>query len=100
MRSVIVRTVTFVLIIFPLLLLQCNTTQSKQENNITPDADNGGISLPEGFSALVVADNLGRGRHIDVNDNGDIYMALRSLNNGKGIVRGCKIVLQTLMHMH
>lgn len=49
-------------------------------------ADNGGLSLPEGFSALVVADNLGSGRHITVNDNGDIYMALRSLRDGKGIV--------------
>lgn len=51
-----------------------------------PDDDNGGLVLPEGFSALVVADTLGRGRHIAVNSNGDIYMALRSLHDGKGIV--------------
>jgi glucose/arabinose dehydrogenase len=50
-----------------------------------PD-DNGGLTLPAGFSALVVADKLGSGRHIVVNNNGDIYLALRSLKNGKGIV--------------
>ena len=50
-----------------------------------PD-DNGGLTLPAGFSALVVADKLGSGRHIVVNSNGDIYLALRSLKNGKGIV--------------
>jgi glucose/arabinose dehydrogenase len=33
-----------------------------------------------------VADKLGSGRHIVVNSNGDIYLALRSLNKGKGIV--------------
>ncbi|MGM0463089.1 MAG: PQQ-dependent sugar dehydrogenase [Bacteroidota bacterium] len=67
------------------LCLHCNTGKVNPES-LNPDPDNGGISLPEGFRALVVADNLGRGRHIDVNTNGDIYMALRSLNNGNGIV--------------
>ena len=72
-------------LVLPLTFLTCNT-QDGNPRRLSPDADNGGISLPEGFSALVVADNLGRGRHIDVYDNGDIYMALRRLNNGKGIV--------------
>ncbi len=43
----------------------------------TCDADNGGIQLPEGFCAVVVADSLGRARHITVRDNGDLYVALR-----------------------
>ena len=47
---------------------------------------NGGITLPAGFSAVVVADNLGLGRHIAVNDNGDIYIILYKLKNKKGIV--------------
>lgn len=38
--------------------------------------DNGGLQLPEGFQALVVADNVGRTRRIAVRDNGDIYAAL------------------------
>jgi glucose/arabinose dehydrogenase len=49
-------------------------------------ADNGGLTLPGGFSAMIFADKLGSGRHIVVNDNGDVYLALRSLHKGNGIV--------------
>tara|TARA_B100000212_G_scaffold335792_2_gene308255 strand:+ start:5789 stop:7465 length:1677 start_codon:yes stop_codon:yes gene_type:complete len=38
--------------------------------------DNGGLQLPEGFKALVVADNVGRARRLAVRENGDIYAAL------------------------
>ena len=48
--------------------------------------DNDGLTLPTGFSSLIAADKLGSGRHIAVKSNGDIYLALRSLHNGKGIV--------------
>ncbi len=41
------------------------------------DPDNGGLSLPPGFCALVVADDLGRARHLAVRSNGDIYVLLR-----------------------
>jgi glucose/arabinose dehydrogenase len=41
------------------------------------DADNGGLTLPAGFCALVVHPGVGEGRHIVVNDNGDIYVILR-----------------------
>jgi len=37
---------------------------------------NGGIRLPEGFCAQVVADDLGPARHLAVNANGDVYVAL------------------------
>jgi len=40
------------------------------------DPDNGGLILPGDFEAVVVADSLGRARHIAVNDNGDIYVKL------------------------
>ena len=40
------------------------------------DPDNGGITLPPGFCALVVADNLGAARHMTVAPNGDLYVAL------------------------
>jgi len=48
--------------------------------------DNGGITLPQGFSAVVFADKLGSGRHLAIKQNGDIYLALESLKNGNGIV--------------
>ncbi len=42
------------------------------------DPDNGGITLPAGFCALVAADGLGAARHIVVAPNGDLYVALQS----------------------
>ena len=41
------------------------------------DSDNGGITLPAGFCALVVADGLGAARHAVVAPNGDVYVALQ-----------------------
>ncbi|TAE47063.1 MAG: sorbosone dehydrogenase [Bacteroidetes bacterium] len=49
------------------------------------DADNGAIKLPEGFGAVVVAQVAPRTRHIVVNSNGDIYVKLEELKDGKGI---------------
>jgi glucose/arabinose dehydrogenase len=46
------------------------------------DTDNGGLNLPAGFCAIVVADNLGLVRHVAVRPNGDIYVALRRTPNG------------------
>jgi glucose/arabinose dehydrogenase len=51
-----------------------------------PDADNGGLFLPEGFGALVVADSVGPTRHLAVNDNGDIYVKLRVIDGDSGNV--------------
>ena len=39
------------------------------------DPDNGGLKLPQGFCALVVADDLGAARHMVVMPNGDLYVA-------------------------
>ncbi len=36
--------------------------------------------------ARIVADSLGHGRHIAVNSNGDIYLALQDLKDGHGLV--------------
>lgn len=57
---------------------------SPKDQTFTPDPDNGGLILPEGFSAILVADSLGQGRHITVKENGDIYLSLRRLKDGKG----------------
>jgi glucose/arabinose dehydrogenase len=43
-----------------------------------PDADDGGIQLPRGFRALVVADNLGPLRFLAVAPNGDLYVKTRN----------------------
>ncbi len=52
------------------------------------DPDDGSLILPDGFCAKVVADNLGFVRHITVDDDGDIYAALRNLRFNLGGVVG------------
>jgi glucose/arabinose dehydrogenase len=48
------------------------------------DPDNGGITLPDGLCAQVVADNLGAARHLAVAQNGDVYVAIRNQQNAPG----------------
>ena len=48
------------------------------------DPDNGGITLPEGFCAMVVADGLGAARHLVVAPNGDLYVAIRNQQDAPG----------------
>ncbi len=40
------------------------------------DPTNGGLTLPAGFCAVVVADQVGAARHIAVAANGDVFVAL------------------------
>jgi glucose/arabinose dehydrogenase/mono/diheme cytochrome c family protein len=74
---------------FIFLLGNCNAPeeQQAQDTKILPDQNNGGIQLPENFGAFVVADTLGRGRHLTVHSNGDIYVHLGKLTDaGHGIL--------------
>jgi len=74
----------FLLCLSVLALTSC--TQPKKVV-LVPNQNNGGITLPEKFGAIVVVDTLGRGRHMAINSNGDIYLHLSRLNgDGKGIV--------------
>lgn len=61
----------------------------QQSAEALPQADsaNAGLILPSGFHAIKVADDLGQARHIAVNINGDIFVKLAALKNGKGILR-------------
>lgn len=54
---------------------------------VTPvpcDPDDGGLELPEGFCATVVAEELGRTRHLEVRDDGDVFVARRGGEGGGG----------------
>ncbi|SDB63380.1 Glucose/arabinose dehydrogenase, beta-propeller fold [Flavobacteriaceae bacterium MAR_2010_188] len=80
------------LFIFPLLILNCQG-EKKQESDtkkeivikkpekvmktLKPDQNNGGLTFPDGFGALVVTESAGPSRHLAVNDNGDIYVKLK-----------------------
>ena len=86
----------FFAIISLAFLANCSNDSTKekaaeQEKTETPkasaDQPNGGITLPTGFSATVFADELGKARHIVVNENGDVYTKVNKLNDGRGIIR-------------
>ena len=70
-----------------LVLFGCQpqSTENKETTAIKPDPDNGNIQLPGNFGALVVADSIGRARHLTVRENGDIYVALENMDKGGGI---------------
>jgi glucose/arabinose dehydrogenase len=50
---------------------------------IACDPDNGGIKLPQGFCAMVAANDVGPARHLAVAPNGDLYVAMES-RSGRG----------------
>ncbi len=78
--------VIFSLIIFQgSILLSCKSDHTESARFPGADKNNGGITLPGGFSAFVVADEVGPGRHIAVTQHGDIYLALSRLKNNGGI---------------
>jgi glucose/arabinose dehydrogenase len=56
--------------------------ENKNDSTMSAGAD---ITLPQGFRASVVIESLGSNRHIAVNSNGDIYVKLEGLKDGKGI---------------
>ena len=60
------------------------TRTIKSHKVIAPNAVN--IKLPKGFASTVIAESLGRARHLVVNTNGDVYVKLDRLKAGKGIV--------------
>lgn len=55
-------------------------------SELTPDADNGTLTLPSGFGAITVSEQTGKARHIAVNSEGDIFIKLSELKNGNGIL--------------
>ena len=48
------------------------------------DRDDGGIRVPEGFCALIVAEGLGGVRHLAVSAGGDVYAALTARRGTAG----------------
>lgn len=85
MKSIQLSTL-FVAII---MLLGCannsDSNGSDDDQDLSFDPNNGGITLPQGFQAVVVAEDVGSARHVAVNENGDIYLALDEETSGGGI---------------
>lgn len=56
------------------------------EEAANPDTATAGLELPEGFTAELIAQDLGEARHLTVRENGDVYVRLRDMEDGPGIV--------------
>src|SRR5258708_7762112 len=63
------------------------------------DNVNAGLTIPTGFSAVAVAEQIGNARHMVVTPENDIYVHLAGTKNGKGIlvlhVNGDKATLKS-----
>jgi glucose/arabinose dehydrogenase len=55
-----------------------STMLGQERRGFTCDPDNGGLTVPAGFCAGVVADNLGTARNLVVAPNGDLFVSVRS----------------------
>lgn len=77
----LISSIAFLLVI-TLTACGSDSTKTKESESIA-----GGLKLPPGFKAVVVAEKLGQARHLVVNSNGDVYVKLERLKDGKGIVR-------------
>lgn len=64
------------------LLLSCAAAPPAVPDCLPDDA---GLSVPAGFCALVVADGLGRARHLAVAANGDVIVATPARDSGGGV---------------
>ncbi len=64
------------------MIIACSPETSPESdpyaNLPEPHSANGAIQLPDHFGAVVVVDSVGRGRHLAIAENGDIYLRLRS----------------------
>ncbi|MEO6229143.1 MAG: PQQ-dependent sugar dehydrogenase [Ferruginibacter sp.] len=62
-----------------LLLASCSNNDAKVQSD-----NQGGLTVPAGFSSTIVADSLGRTRHLLVTPQNDIYVRLADPKNGHG----------------
>jgi glucose/arabinose dehydrogenase/mono/diheme cytochrome c family protein len=83
------RAISWMLAVAAAVTLGGTVTMSRAASLPKPDPDDGGIKLPPGFHAVVVADNLGKLRHLTVAPNGDLFVKTReggiiALHDGDG----------------
>src|SRR5436190_2263466 len=82
------KNLSLLIVSFSVILFHaCKSKEASKDAKEETKTDSVAITLPEGFSSLVVADSLGAARHIVVNSNGDIYVKLEKLEDGHGILR-------------
>jgi glucose/arabinose dehydrogenase len=80
-----------------LLVASCSAPETASQPMAAAqcDPDNGGITVPAGFCAAVVADLGQPVRHIAVRENGDIVVAVASRPNDAAVVGGVYVLRDT-----
>lgn len=66
-------------------LTMTSYTFAQGETNITV-TDGVKITLPKGFTTNIVAENLGKPRHLSINNDGSMYVKLARPVDGKGVL--------------
>ena len=74
--SFIARFSVFLVVIF--LFTSCGTRKNAE------NLPNAGLKVPDGFAAKILADSLGKARHLAVTPKGDIYVRLANPIDGRG----------------
>jgi len=78
----------FILYSFVCVLgLAASAGDTTELNKTAVPADDGGLTLPGSFTSVKFATDLGRARHLAVAANGDVFVKLEKLKEGKGILR-------------
>jgi glucose/arabinose dehydrogenase len=72
------------LLLLPVLL--AGTLSLSGHRGAACGPDNAGLTLPQGFCAVVLASGLDGVRHLAVGPTGDLYAAVSSAGDGKGVV--------------
>ena len=85
-KNILLPFLLLVAVVFSIVSFTKITPYFKIDQLPRPDGDNAGLTLPTGFSALIVADNTGEARHLAVTKEGDIYVKLGRAKDGKGIL--------------
>src|SRR5581483_2728128 len=84
LRTILLPIVAFIGIVSIMALK--NDLNNHKNYNLPDDAANAGLTVPAGFHAAIIADNLGGARHIAVTPENEIYVKLKGLVHGKGIL--------------
>lgn len=76
----------FFIFTFTLLSWACSNSEPEPVEPVNGMHTQASISIPEGFSATVHADNLGNGRHLTTHPNGTVYLRLGAPQNSLSMV--------------
>jgi glucose/arabinose dehydrogenase len=84
MKKVLILACT---VVFAATAFGSDSTRVKSSSTGTVKRDEAPLTLPQGFKSVVVTSGLGKARHLTVAANGDIFVKLEKLKDGKGIIK-------------